>query len=130
MKTIIKIITIILLVLSNNSTRAQTPITRDYLKSRTWILNEGLKATMQITDTEIIYYINDEFLTSEKYYISDKSCTEESFDLAKVGLISTGNYIHYEKSSCVYIEFVNSSAFKKRYSDPISSDWSLIEAKP
>ena len=50
MKAITIIITIMIFVLSNNNAQAQTSVTKDFLKSKTWVLNEGLKSTMRITN--------------------------------------------------------------------------------
>ena len=130
MKAITIITTIMLFVLNNNA-QAQTSVTKDFLKSKTWVLNEGLKSTMRITDTEIIYYINDEFFGSQKYYLSDKNCVDTSFDPAKVGMVNTGNYIFYEKDKCSFIEFINASQFKMgTYYSPTRSEWTVIVAKP
>jgi len=57
MKSITTIITIIILVLSKNSIQAQIPVTRDLLKSKTWVINEHFKATIRFTDIEVISYI-------------------------------------------------------------------------
>jgi len=131
MKAITTIITIMLFVLSNNSTQAQIPVTRDILKSKIWVLNEGLKATMRITDTEIIYYVEDEALGSQKYHLSDKNCIDASFYSAKVGMITTGKYIFYEKGCCAYIEFINPSEFKMgTYCSPTDFNWIVVVAKP
>jgi len=67
--------------------------------------------------------------------LSDKNCTEASFDLAKVGLIDTGNYIFYEKNKCAcrFIEYINPSEFKIEIprSNSITGDnFMLIVAKP
>ncbi len=62
MKAIIAIINIIILVLSANNIKAQIPITREFLKSKIWLLNESLKDTIHFTDTEIIYYVDNEVL--------------------------------------------------------------------
>ena len=134
MKAITTIISIVLFVLSNNSLQAQVPVTRDFLKSKIWVIDESHKATMRFTDTEIIYYIENDILTSEKYHLSDKNCSVASFEPAKVGLIAAGNYIFYEKGryQCGFIEYINPSEFKiESHNGNLSGvNWTLIVAKP
>lgn len=102
-----------LFFLSNYKAQAQDLTdTKSLLKSKVWLMDEGLKVTMRVTDTEIIRYVDGEAVISVKYHLSDKKCGESSFDPNKVGLISKGNYIFYEKGSCSYIKFVNPSEFK------------------
>ncbi len=130
MKAITIITTIMLFVLNNNA-QAQTSVTKDFLKSKTWVLNEGLKSTMRITDTEIIHYVEDEVLGSQKYYLSDNNCVDTSFDPAKVGMENTGKYIFYEKGCCAYIEFINPTEFKMgTYCSTTDFNWTVIVAKP
>ncbi len=120
-----------LLFLSNDKAQAQDlTATRDLLKSKTWILNEGFKATMRFTDTEVIYYLEDDVLTSQKYHLSDKNCIDASYDPAKVGLVSKGNYIFKEKGNCSYIEFINPSEFKIGTNTSTGPHWMVIVAKP
>lgn len=135
MRSIIIIITIMLFVLSSNNAQAQTSVTKDFLKSKTWVINEHFKATIRFTDTEIISYIENDIISSEKYHLSDKKCNEDSFDPAKVGLIVAGNYIFYEKNKCTcrFIEYINPSEFKIEIprSNSITGDnFMLIVAKP
>ncbi|TDD98573.1 hypothetical protein [Flavobacterium cellulosilyticum] len=133
MKTIITIITIMLLFLSNDKVQAQDLTdTKSLLKSKTWVMNEALKITMRVTDTEMIYYAEDEFLGSEKYHLSDKNCIDASYDPAKVGLVSAGNYIFDEKGGCSYIKFANPSEFKMGSSTPENTGtvWITVFAKP
>ncbi|TDD98575.1 hypothetical protein [Flavobacterium cellulosilyticum] len=132
MKAITTIITIMLLFLSNDKIQAQDLTdTKSLLKSKIWVLNEALKITMRFTDTEIIFYINDEFFGSQKYHLSDKNCIDASYDPAKVGLVDAGNYIFYEKDKCSFIVFINPSEFKMgTYYSPTRSEWTVIIAKP
>ncbi|TDD98574.1 hypothetical protein [Flavobacterium cellulosilyticum] len=131
MKAITTIITIMLLFLSSDKIQAQDLTdTKSLLKSKIWITNAGRKATMRFTDTEIIYYINDEFFGSQKYHLSDKNYIDASYDHAKVGLVSTGNYIFYEKDGCSYIKFVNPSEFKMGTPTTEGPVWITVVAKP
>ncbi|TDD98576.1 hypothetical protein [Flavobacterium cellulosilyticum] len=86
MKAITTIITIMLLFLSNDKVQAQDLTdTKSLLKSKTWVINEALKITMRVTDTEIILYIDNEFVGSVKYHLSDKNCMDASGSLCQFG---------------------------------------------
>jgi len=76
------------------------------------VTNATCKTTIRFTDTEIIYYLEGDVYASQKYHLSDKNCIDASYDPAKVGLISKGNYIFKESGDCSYIKFANPSEFK------------------
>ncbi len=133
MKALTTIITIMLLFLSNDKAQAQdlTDDTKSLLKSKTWVTNATCKTTIRFTDTEIIYYLEGDVYASQKYHLSDKNCIDASYDPAKVGLISKGNYIFKESGDCSYIKFANPTEFKMgTHCSTTDFNWIVVVAKP